>query len=427
MKKWLSVLFAVLMIVSCFGAYAEGNKDISATLDVALAADMAPNSVTEWVRMFNEEYPNIKLNVTLVDASNYTATFEPLVAADAMPDVLAVAPHDYYRNLAEKGYLLDCGEEDGWDRQVSFVQDAYTSENGLRFGVSNGVSTLVLYYNEDHFEKAGITELPTCWEEFLECCDKLKAAGFAPLAVAGAGSNNLGHSFMGFGIAYEVYGSGYDKEWVKNVMGGEYDYDVDAWKRVLERLAYLRDKEYFQKGYESADLYEVLRLLAAGEASMSVQQTSQAGNIFLDNGVRLNCMPVPWNYRGQPNVAISWPCDGVGLGRNDNNEKNLEAAKIFFNYVTYENAWVYQNMVGGLSPFLSTEDMPKAIVDNRIQAAWEVNAQLEQSGLPAISFPAPVYAQARNFVQEVALGLAEPDMIGEYLNAAQAEYAATLK
>ena len=317
MKKWFVLLLTILMIVSCVGTSAESNNDISATLDVALAADMAPDSVTEWVRMFNDEYPNIKLNVTLVDASNYTATFEPLVAADAMPDVMAVAPHDYYRNLAEKGYLLDCGEMDGWDRQVDFVQDAFTSESGLPSEYQRR-STMVLFYNEDHFAQAGITELPTCWEEFIECCEKL-AAGFAPWRYRGW-LNNLAHSFMGFGIAYEVYGSGYDKNWVANNMTGEYDYDIDAWKRVLDRLVYLRDKGYFQRATNLpifTRYFVYLRLKA-----MSINKLLKPATfswMIVSTSVRSSAMELS----RQPNVAISWACDGVGLGRNAK-RKNLK-------------------------------------------------------------------------------------------------------
>lgn len=36
-------------------------------------------------------------------------------------------------------------------------------------------------YNKDHFEEAGITSVPTTWEEFLVVCEKLDAAGFDPI------------------------------------------------------------------------------------------------------------------------------------------------------------------------------------------------------------------------------------------------------
>lgn len=443
MKK-TRVLVAIILVVCVFGALFSGcgrsdgttdgqnatqkpptdvdESSISGTLNVALAADMAPDSVTEWTKMFKEDYPDVTLNVTLIDASNYQLTIDPLVAADNMPDVTGVAAADYFYNLADKGYLKDVTASKGWDKQVDFLKEKYTSPSGVKFAVANGLSTMILYYNEDHFADAGISAPPENWEEFVEVCEKLKAAGHVPYAVAGGGPNNLGHSFVGFGVAYEIFASGYDPDWAKKAKEGPYDFGTAEWQKVLEKVAYMRENGYFQSGYESADLYEVLRMLAAGEASMSIQQSAQASNIFIDENVNLNCTLVPWNEKGQSQVGISTASDGYALGRNDNDVDEL--AMIFFDYVSYDNAYIYQNLTGGVSPFKSKDDMPKAIVDPRVQAAWDKNSILPQTGLPVQSFTDPLYAQVKVFVQEVTHGLAEPDMIGEYLNPAQEEYVA---
>jgi raffinose/stachyose/melibiose transport system substrate-binding protein len=40
-----------------------------------------------------------------------------------------------------------------------------------------------MFYNKEHFEKAGIDSYPTTWSEFWAACDKLEAAGFTPISV----------------------------------------------------------------------------------------------------------------------------------------------------------------------------------------------------------------------------------------------------
>jgi hypothetical protein len=38
---------------------ATGDAPVSGELNVALAADLAPDSVTEWTKMFNADYPDV--------------------------------------------------------------------------------------------------------------------------------------------------------------------------------------------------------------------------------------------------------------------------------------------------------------------------------------------------------------------------------
>ena len=46
-----------------------------------------------------------------------------------------------------------------------------------RYGIPLDVHTIAMYYNKDHFEKAGITEPPTDAAAFEDACEKLQAAG----------------------------------------------------------------------------------------------------------------------------------------------------------------------------------------------------------------------------------------------------------
>ena len=44
-------------------------------------------------------------------------------------------------------------------------------------------STFVMMYNKEAFAKAGITAVPTTWDEFLAACEALKGAGIIPLTM----------------------------------------------------------------------------------------------------------------------------------------------------------------------------------------------------------------------------------------------------
>lgn len=118
--------------------------------------------------------------------------------------------------------------------------------------------------------------------------------------------------------------------------------------------------------------------------------------------------------------------DGYAMGKNSKDNKEL--AEIFFNYVSYDKAYVYQNLSGTIPPFKDSADMEKAVVNEKLLAAWDANNALAIKSLePQQAFTAIVYEQVKQFVQAVVLGNAEPNQIGEYLNPAQQEYLATIQ
>lgn len=55
-------------------------------------------------------------------------------------------------------------------------------------------SLWAFFYNQDILDEAGVTELPTTWDEFLEMCEKIKQAGYAPITCDDAYSTAMfGH------------------------------------------------------------------------------------------------------------------------------------------------------------------------------------------------------------------------------------------
>lgn len=51
------------------------------------------------------------------------------------------------------------------------------------YAVPLGSSFLTTWYNQELFKEAGISEVPMNWEEFIACCDALKAKGITPIVM----------------------------------------------------------------------------------------------------------------------------------------------------------------------------------------------------------------------------------------------------
>ncbi|WP_157179570.1 ABC transporter substrate-binding protein [Rhizobium sp. CF142] len=93
-----------------------------------------------------------------------------------------------FQDLAQQGYLADLSgyaSEQKWaDALPSSLREAITYE-GKIFGLPIDVqSESWVFTSKAAFAKAGV-EMPTKWDDFFPMLDKLKAAGFVPIAHGG--------------------------------------------------------------------------------------------------------------------------------------------------------------------------------------------------------------------------------------------------
>ena len=94
-------------------------------------------------------------------------------------------------------------------------------------------STFVVMYNKEAFTKAGITAVPTTWDEFLAACEALKGAGVIPMTVDDAYMAALFGYLMDRVVGFET---------TKAVAGG--DFTNEAVLKTAEVLETLISKGY---------------------------------------------------------------------------------------------------------------------------------------------------------------------------------------
>jgi raffinose/stachyose/melibiose transport system substrate-binding protein len=109
-------------------------------------------------------------------------------ATGTLPDLFAEQA-TIVRDAARSGTLMDFAPVLDKDRawKSSFAGDAFLSltDGGHVWGVPEGRDAVGIYYNKTLFEKAGIAAFPATWDEMLQACAKLKAAGAIPFAMDG--------------------------------------------------------------------------------------------------------------------------------------------------------------------------------------------------------------------------------------------------
>lgn len=179
-----------------------------------------------------------------------------------------------------------------------------------------------IFYNKDAFNKAGITEAPTTWAEFLDVCAKLKAAGIAPLALDGAYANfnyyyHLVRHLGEDGIAELGKNGG----WAKS----------DAALAAAQEIIDLVNDGYLAAG--APDAYPASQTkVGTGEAAMVVCANYVTSEVDAAMGESIN-----WGFFNYPTVDGNVDASAYA-GANSlaitSYTKNAQAAFDFITYIT---------------------------------------------------------------------------------------------
>lgn len=150
------------------------------------------------------------------------------------------------------------------------LEEGHYIYDGQLYAVPMDSTSLVgIFYNKDVFAAAGIEAAPMTWDEFLDCCEKLKAIGVTPLYYSGADTWTL-QCITHFGFNEDVVESGlsYTEFW--NEMNTNKRHYSDA---INFKNAIIMSKDMVEKGYVNSsflsDTYDMAQTaLAEGTAGM---------------------------------------------------------------------------------------------------------------------------------------------------------------
>lgn len=125
---------------------------------------------------FHEEYPNITVNIETIGYDDYFTQMQTRVAGGTAPDCYELNIENFAA-YANKGVLAELTGIDTSGYNATAL-NAF-SVNGKQYGVPGNFSNVVLIYNKDLFDQAGVS-YPTddwTWDDAMEACEKISALG----------------------------------------------------------------------------------------------------------------------------------------------------------------------------------------------------------------------------------------------------------
>ncbi len=203
LKKVAATLLASVMVLSMAacgtgsdkggdgkGGAAQLSKDDKITLSmwcIATESDSNRNSYELAIDEMKKEYPNITLNWEAFENQSYKTKIKAAVAADELPDIFFTWSCAFLGDFVKSGkvYCLDEAYK-SYASELPEVMMGNSTYDGKHYGVPLTMNIVGLFANMDLLKEAGYNEIPGTYDDFIKCCDALKAKGIMPFGCAGS-------------------------------------------------------------------------------------------------------------------------------------------------------------------------------------------------------------------------------------------------
>lgn len=191
-RKLISILLVGTMLFSLAACGSTENSQSSSAGNTAESEQIELELYTWWntgeqaagnavIEEFEKENPNIKVNVNYIPYENYSSKLNSVISAGETPDIFFIQEY-LVKEWGEKGVGMDLApmyEEIGVKPEEVYVPSAMFKTDEHLWGISPNMTTLLMYYNKNLFQEAGIepppadAKEPWTWEEYVEAAKKL--------------------------------------------------------------------------------------------------------------------------------------------------------------------------------------------------------------------------------------------------------------
>jgi len=284
-KKFLACLLTLIMAASLLTGCKGNGKDTDVSKskdsdgdvveikwmfwdDLTATDDLISKGYAEVLDRFNKQYAG-KYHVTPITTNleEYDTKLNALIAANNCPDVFICNPGPNLTQYVESGTAADLTdiltnqEKDWYDSFTEGIFERLTYD-GKIYAVPTNFAAALVFYNTEMFKNAGV-EVPTTFDEWIDVCEKLKAAGYTPI------SCSAGTAWCLSMIAGYLCDRAGGPDNLKGVNEGTLDWTSESFITAGEKLVEL--SKYFQDTAAGDSNDQATAAFYNEEAAMLVQ------------------------------------------------------------------------------------------------------------------------------------------------------------
>ncbi|HLR02954.1 MAG TPA: extracellular solute-binding protein [Virgibacillus sp.] len=333
----------------------------------------------ELIPEFEEEHPDIKVKqVSYSSHGNYVKALQSAVNGDDLPDFFANHPKMPTYQLQSLGLLHELDDIIG-DKKDDFEEGMWTQASTTMddkiysFPIfSNKKDTILMYYNKDVLEEAGLTEddIPETWDELVDVSEQIrdKTDAYGTYLELNYWTIEFLVNEMASTITPEVVST------LENTnidyKEGEYNYNTEGTKETIKFLASLVEDGLDEPSDISRSEAQGPGVLSAGKAAFlfsggfaSVEMDEEG---FEDYGVA----PIPTKDGEKKQAQYSGAVQSGGFHVAKDTE-NYEEVKMFFEFLMDRGYTAMVEEGVGYPPIPAIEDE----ADNPDTPSWDALTQ----------------------------------------------------
>ncbi|MDD7174571.1 MAG: extracellular solute-binding protein [Clostridiales bacterium] len=271
MKRLITLVLAAAMLMTCVSAFADGTAKFWE--DGKLGnPELAEKILTAW-----NEATGMTIEMSdYTDTASYQTAVSQSIDSDSAPDFFTWWSGEQLGSLVASNKIMEL--DDLWETIIGMgvapdVKNAFTYD-GHAYAVPYSLLYNVCLYNVDAFAKAGITEMPATFDEFLADCQKMVDAGITPIGI----KNDSWASFIWF----QAIVAAYDPDLYQGICDGSIAYTDDKMVEVMAVWQDMLDKGYFADPVYYADNF---KRFALGEVAIMIEPQTAVPDMGRDYGM----------------------------------------------------------------------------------------------------------------------------------------------
>lgn len=188
--------------------------------------------------------PNVTIEVQAVQNEELDGKLQTAMNSGDAPEIFFSRGGGKLNDMIEAGQVKDITDLVSDETKAAVGEGALSSltVDGKLYGVPTSVLPGGIYYSEELFAQAGITETPKTMDELNAAVDKLKAAGIQPIALGAKDAWPAAQWYYFFALrecSQEVF----------TTSSAEGDFSDPCWTKAAEDLKTFADTEPFNDGF----------------------------------------------------------------------------------------------------------------------------------------------------------------------------------